>query len=61
MSGNEGHVAAITGTNVSEATLPSIVEVTKTMPPQTVWQMPITGEYAYRNYRIPSLYPGAKW
>ena len=35
-----------------------IVEVTETDSPQIVWQMNITGMYAYRGYRIPSLYPG---
>jgi arylsulfate sulfotransferase len=39
----------------------TIMEVTKTTPPQTVWQMQVTGQYAYRSYRIPSLYPGVQW
>ena len=39
----------------------AIFEVTKTSPPQTVWQMQIGGEYAYRGFRIPSLYPGVQW
>lgn len=38
-----------------------IMEVTQTDSPQTVWQMTITGENAYRGYRIPSLYPGVTW
>jgi arylsulfate sulfotransferase len=38
-----------------------ILEVTQTDSPQTVWQMNITGENAYRGYRIPSLYPGVTW
>lgn len=38
-----------------------IYEVTKTTPPQTVWQMQITSQNAYRGYRIPSLYPGVQW
>jgi arylsulfate sulfotransferase len=38
-----------------------IMEVTQTDNPQTVWQMNITGENAYRGYRIPSLYPGVTW
>jgi arylsulfate sulfotransferase len=38
-----------------------IMEVTQTDSPQTVWQMNITGENAYRGYRIPSLYPGVTW
>jgi arylsulfate sulfotransferase len=38
-----------------------VYEVTQTTPPQTVWQMQITGQYAYRAMRIPSLYPGVQW
>jgi arylsulfate sulfotransferase len=38
-----------------------ITEVTPTDTPQTVWQMNITGEWAYRGRRIPSLYPGVTW
>lgn len=39
----------------------AVYEVTKTSPPQTVWQMQITGANAYRAFRIPSLYPGVQW
>ena len=39
----------------------AIFEVTQTTPAQTVWQMQITGQYAYRGFRIPSLYPGVQW
>jgi arylsulfate sulfotransferase len=39
----------------------AIFEVTQTTPPQTVWQMHITGQVAYRGFRIPSLYPGVQW
>jgi arylsulfate sulfotransferase len=39
----------------------SILEVTNTTPPQTVWQMHITGQYAYRGFRILSLHPGVQW
>lgn len=38
-----------------------ITEVTRTDPPQIVWQMNIMGTNAYRGYRIPSLYPGVTW
>ena len=48
------------GTNQGTATA-VITEVTKTTPPQTVWQMNITGQNAYRAFRIPSLYPGVQW
>jgi arylsulfate sulfotransferase len=39
----------------------AIFEVTKTVPPQVVWQMQVTGQFAYRGFRIPSLYPGVQW
>jgi arylsulfate sulfotransferase len=39
----------------------AIFEVTKTTPPQTVWQMQIAGQFAYRGFRIPSLYPDVQW
>jgi arylsulfate sulfotransferase len=38
-----------------------VLEVTQTSTPQIVWQMQITGNYAYRSFRIPSLYPGVQW
>ncbi|MGC1684277.1 MAG: aryl-sulfate sulfotransferase [Candidatus Acidiferrales bacterium] len=38
-----------------------IFEVTQTLPPQTVWEMQIAGQYAYRGFRLPSLYPGVQW
>jgi arylsulfate sulfotransferase len=50
----------VTGTNTL-ASKSAILEVTRATPPQTVWQMQITGQYAYRSYRIPSLYPGVQW
>ncbi|HEV3278507.1 MAG TPA: aryl-sulfate sulfotransferase [Terriglobia bacterium] len=39
----------------------AVYEVTQTTTPQVVWQMQITGQYAYRAFRIPSLYPGVQW
>jgi arylsulfate sulfotransferase len=38
-----------------------VFEVTQTATPQTVWKMSLTGQYAYRAMRIPSLYPGVQW
>jgi arylsulfate sulfotransferase len=38
-----------------------IYEVTQDSVPLTVWQMLITGRYAYRGERIPSFYPGVQW
>jgi len=39
----------------------TIYEVTQASSPQTVWQMQVAGQYAYRAMRIPSLYPGVQW
>jgi arylsulfate sulfotransferase len=40
-----------------------VEEVTQTTTPQIVWQMQIgpVPLYAYRAYRVPSLYPGVTW
>jgi arylsulfate sulfotransferase len=38
-----------------------IQEVTPEQHPQLVWQMNVTGQLAYRGFRIPSLYPGVEW
>ncbi len=38
-----------------------IFEVTPTDTPQTVWHMRVDGGYAYRGFRLPSLYPGVQW
>lgn len=38
-----------------------IVEVTQGNESQTVWQLDLAGENAYRAFRIPSLYPGVIW
>ena len=38
-----------------------IYEVTQDSSAQTVWQMQVTGQYAYRGQRIPSFYPGVQW
>ncbi|MFZ0959557.1 MAG: aryl-sulfate sulfotransferase [Terriglobia bacterium] len=45
----------------SAATNSAVYEVTPVSNPQTVWQMQITGQNAYRAFRIPSLYPGVQW
>jgi len=49
------------GTTAYPANNAVVYEVTQTTPPKTVWQMRITGQYAYRAMRIPSLYPGVQW
>ncbi len=38
-----------------------VYEVTRSDTPQVVWKMNLTGQYAYRAFRIPSLYPGVQW
>jgi hypothetical protein len=38
-----------------------IQEVTQDSVPRLVWQMDVTGQLAYRAFRIPSLYPGVQW
>jgi arylsulfate sulfotransferase len=38
-----------------------IQELTQEQHPQLVWQMNITGQLAYRGFRISSLYPGVEW
>jgi hypothetical protein len=45
------------------ATSPAVAvyEVTQTATPQTVWQLNIQSSYAYRVFRMPSLYPGVQW
>ncbi|HYL86762.1 MAG TPA: aryl-sulfate sulfotransferase [Candidatus Angelobacter sp.] len=39
----------------------AIYEVTQTSSLLVVWQMQVTGWFAYRAFRIPSLYPGVQW
>jgi len=39
----------------------AVYEVTQASSPQTVWEMQISGQYAYRAIRTPSLYPGVQW
>jgi hypothetical protein len=39
-----------------------IIEVTPdNSNPTTVWHMHVTGNNAYRGFRLPSLYPGVQW
>jgi arylsulfate sulfotransferase len=48
-------------TTVGKTPASQVMEVTHSDSPQTVWQLNLTGENAYRAYRIPSLYPGISW
>jgi hypothetical protein len=47
----------------TSATTPqaAVYEVTPASPAEPVWQMNIGANYAYRAFRIPSLYPGVQW
>jgi hypothetical protein len=45
----------------SGANAATVYEVTQDPTPQTIWQLQIKGQYAYRAMRIPSLYPGVQW
>jgi arylsulfate sulfotransferase len=38
-----------------------IQEVTHDPNPKLLWQMNVSGQVAYRGFRIPSLYPGVQW
>ena len=38
-----------------------IYEVTQDSTASTIWHLTVTGQYAYRGQRIPSLYPGVQW
>jgi hypothetical protein len=38
-----------------------IQEVSPGQNSQMVWQMNVTGQLAYRGFRIPSMYPGVEW
>jgi arylsulfate sulfotransferase len=39
----------------------SVTEVTREDNPQVVWRMSVGGDYGYRMFRQPSLYPGVHW
>jgi hypothetical protein len=53
----EFDIAAVTFAPTSSR----IQEVTHDRVPKLVWQMDLTGQLAYRAFRIPSLYPGVEW
>ena len=56
-----GNIAFAESATTTPANNAAILEVTNTTPPQTVWQMQIAGQYAYRGRRLPSFYPGVQW
>ena len=59
---NNGNLEYAESANTSlPGTNGTILEVTQSTPSQTVWKMVISGQYAYRGERKPSLYPGVQW
>ena len=56
---DDGNVEADMG--IATSTSAQVIEMTGETVPQIVWQYDITGQFAYRAYRIPSLYPGVQW
>jgi arylsulfate sulfotransferase len=56
-NGNVEYCSAAGGPRTSG----DIYEVTQDSTASTIWHMLITGQYAYRGQRIPSLYPGVQW
>ncbi len=39
----------------------TIQELSKHKEHHVVWQLQVQGQFAYRGYRLPSLYPGVQW
>ena len=39
----------------------AVYEVTPDDSHKTVWNLTVSGQYAYRMFRLPSLYPGVQW
>jgi arylsulfate sulfotransferase len=58
---SNGNLEYDVAADVSMPGVSYIQEVTPELNPQLVWQMNITGQLAYRGFRIPSLYPGIEW
>ena len=48
-------------TAVAPTQASSVWEVTQVASPQLIWNMTVAGDYAYRIFRQPSLYPGVQW
>ena len=38
-----------------------VFEVVQELNPRVVWHLSINGKFAYRAFRLPSLYPGVQW
>jgi hypothetical protein len=64
--GGNAEVLANGHVEYDDATLPGkpaagVFEVTQDSTPIPVWGMQVGGQYAYRAFRMPSLYPGVQW
>ena len=59
--GNKDVEFDLAGTSAVVPITAAVYEVTPTSPAQIVWQMNLTNTYAYRAFRLPSLYPGVQW
>jgi arylsulfate sulfotransferase len=58
---NNGDIEFDMATVLPTSPASQIMEITPGAAQKTVWQLNISGENAYRGYRIPSLYPGVYW
>jgi arylsulfate sulfotransferase len=56
-----GDVEADVAADVNTPNQSYVEELTQTDNPALLWKMTITGQLAYRAFRIPSLYPGVTW
>ncbi len=48
-------------TPLDDPTGARVMEVTQQKPPQTIWELSVSGQESYRTIHVPSLYPGVKW
>jgi hypothetical protein len=55
----EYDLCAVEGANPPQAIVREVTPDPSS--PTLVWQMTVTGSYAYRAFRMPSLYPGVQW
>jgi len=45
----------------SSPPIADVLEVVQELNPRVVWRLNISGKFAYRAFRLPSLYPGVQW
>jgi arylsulfate sulfotransferase len=57
----DGNVEYDVAYDVNTPNVSYIEEITQTDAPELLWKMSVTGQIAYRGYRISSLYPGITW